>query len=165
MALWASRWRVGCGVKEAAERAVSQGIVLDPFKKLKNYSCDRAGWDDPTGRAKGQQRWREASRGGKGAAAQSLHGRSLEGEDAEGQGWGCKGNQRRVSTQLCARAIQSFRIQSQPSPGMSVLFPPLQSSRGFPAGAIGDVQPATHVDVPDTSLIPGLERFPRGRKL
>lgn len=75
----------------------------------------------------------------KGAAVQSLCGRgSLEGEDAEGRGWGCKGNQRRVSTQLCARAIQSFRIQSSTKSWNVSSISPLQSSRGFPAGATSE---------------------------
>ena len=48
---------------------------------------------------------------GKGAAVKSLWGQgSLEGEDADGRGRGCKGKRREVSTQLCARAIQSFRM-------------------------------------------------------
>ena len=118
---------------------------MDPFKRLEKLnSCDRADGDDPTGRAKGQQvergdndgerRWREALRGERGPRCRASGGRGASKEKMQTDGGGAvKGSGGEL-------ARSSVRELFNPSacPGMSVLFPPLQSSGAFPAGATSE---------------------------
>ena len=53
-------------------------------------------------------------------------------------GGAVKGIGRELARSAVRELFNPSAFTPQPSPGMSVLFPPLQSSRGFPAGATSE---------------------------